>query len=208
MRIRSILTPASQLTILSPNDTTQKAFDLFEAKGFLSLPVVDGKKFVGFLSKQFIYDAFFQEDGVNLKSYLQKPVAHFIRESVETVSEDIFVEEASNLFFSEQLRFIPVVGDNDDFVGIVTQKAIFNQLTKVYGLEDPKIVIVSDDFKGTLAKITEIIFKAGGNITNIAHMDTEVMGLREISIRVISDHVEKIVEKLEEKGFSVREFIK
>lgn len=208
MRIRSILTPASKLTILSPNDTTQKAFDLFESKGFLSLPIADGKKFVGFLSKQFVYDAFFVEDGKDLKQFLQKPVSHFIRENLETVSDDLFVEEASNIFFNEQVRFIPVVSEQGEFLGIVTQKAIFHQLTKVYGLEDPKIVIVSDDFKGTLAKITEIIFKAGGNITNIAHMDTEVMGLREISIRVISDNVEKIVDKLEEKGFSVREFIK
>ncbi len=208
MRVRSIYTPAMQLTILLPKDTAQKAFELFETKGFLSLPVVDGKKFVGFVSKQFVYDAFFEEDGKDIKTFLQKPVMHFIREKVETVTEDIFIEEAAHIFFKENIRFIPVVSDHDEFLGIITQRAIFNMLTKVYGLEDPKIVIVSDDFKGTLAKITEIIYKNDGNITNIAHVDTAVMGLMEISIRVISNNVERIVEKLEEKGFSVKEFVK
>lgn len=208
MRVRSIVTPASQLTTLQPNDTAKKAFELIDNNGFLSLPVVDGKKFIGFLSKQFVYDTFFKEDGKDLSAYLEKTVAHFIRERVEPVTEDIFIEEAANIFFNEKVRFIPVVDENEIFVGIITQKALFKVLTKVYGLKDPKIVIVSDDFKGTLSKITEIIYKNGGNITNIAHIDTDVMGLKEISIRVIADNVEKIVDKLEEKGYSVREFVK
>lgn len=208
MRVRSIVTSAKQLIALSPKDTAKQAFKLFEENGVLSLPVVDGKVFVGLLSKQFVYDCFFKEDGKDLETYLQKPVIHFIRESVETITEDWYIEEAANLFVQNKMRFIPVVGDDNDFVGIVTQKSLFKLLTRIYGLEDSKIVIVSDDFKGTLAKITEIIYKNGGNITNIAHIDTEVMGLKEISIRIKADAVDKIVEKLEEKGYKVREFVK
>lgn len=208
MRVRSIVTPANQLITLSPKDTAKQAFKLFEDNGILSLPVVDGKVFVGLLSKQFVYDCFFKEDGNDLETYLQKPVIHFIRESVETITEDWFIEEAANLFVQNKMRFIPVIGDQNDFIGIVTQKSLFKLLTRIYGLEDSKIVIVSDDFKGTLAKITETIYKNGGNITNIAHIDAEVMGLKEISIRIKADAVEKIVEKLEEKGYKVREFVK
>lgn len=208
MRVRSIMTPAAKLMVLSPSSAAKSAFELFENNNFLSLPVVDGKTFVGYLSKQYIYDCFFKEGRTDFNAYLEKPISDFMHEKVLTVTEDIFIEEAAHIFFNEKMRFIPVLGDHDEFLGIITQRAIFKLLTKVYGLKDPKIVIISDDFKGTLAKITEIIYKNGGNITNIAHLDTEVMGLKEISIRLMSDNVEKIVEKLEEKGFKVREFVK
>jgi len=101
MRVRAIMTPAKELTVLNPTDTAKHAIELIEANGFLSLPVAEGTNFVGFLSKQFIYDVYFKERN-----------------------------------------------------------------------------------------------------------HTEVMGIQEISIRLEGKDIDKIVKKLEEKGFKVREFIR
>ena len=38
-------------------------------------------------------------------------------------------------------------------------------------------------------------------------MDTEVMGIQEISIRLVGDNLEKLPEKLQAKGIKVKEFI-
>lgn len=208
MLVRSIVTPASELMTVGTKDSARKAFELIEANGFLSLPVVDDKKFVGFLSKQFIYDKFFEEKATNLESFLEKPVGDFINEKVVTVSEDLSVEEAADLFFNNKIRFIPVTDSYENFVGIVTQKALFKIITKIYGLRDPKIVILMDDFKGLLAKLTETISKHGANIVNIANIDTEVMGLQEVSIRVECEDLDKLVEKLKEKGYKVKDVIR
>lgn len=208
MLVRSIVTPASELMTVGTTDSARKAFELIEANGFLSLPVVDDKKFVGFLSKQYIYDKFFEEKADNLESFLDKPVSDFINEKVETVSEDLSVEEAADLFFNNKIRFIPVTDTYENFVGIVTQKALFRIITKIYGLRDPKIVILMDDFKGLLAKLTETISKHGANIVNIANIDTEVMGLQEVSVRVECEDLDKLVEKLKEKGYKVKDVIR
>ena len=52
MLIRSLLTPVNKLTTLGLNDTVKSAIDIIEENGFLSLPVTDDDKFIGFLSKQ------------------------------------------------------------------------------------------------------------------------------------------------------------
>lgn len=208
MLIRSIVTPASDLMTVSSQDMVKKAFDLIVEKGFLSIPVVDEKKFVGFLSKQYIYDKFFESKEENLDAFLQKPVSQFISEKIDTVSEDLAIEEAADLFASNQIRFIPVADSYGHFVGIVTQKSLFKIITKIYGLHDPKIVILMDDFKGMLAKLADIISKNGANIVNIAHIDTGVMNLQEVSIRVVCDDLDRLVENLKEKGYNVKEVVK
>lgn len=206
MRVRAIMTQAKELTILKPSDTAQHAIHLMEKNGSLSLPVVEHEKFIGYLSKQFIYETFFKEAHTDIDTFLENPVSYFIFEKVEAVTPDLFVEEAADIFVKSNKRFIPVLGAHNEFLGIVTQKSIFGVLTKVYGLCDPKIAILTDDFKGVLTKIAETISKNGGNITNIALFDTEVMGIQEISIRLVGNDIDKIVKKLEEKGFKVREF--
>ena len=208
MLVRSIVTPASELICVSTQDMTRSAFDLIVKNGFLSVPVVDNKKFVGFLSKQYIYDKFFESKQPSLETFLEKPVGEFISEQMDCVSEDLSVEEAADLFFNNKIRFLPVVDSYGNFVGIVTQKSLFKIITKIYGLRDPKIVILMDDFKGMLAKLAEIISKHGANIVNIAHIDTEVMGLQEVSIRVECEDLDKLVEKLKEKGYNVRDVVK
>lgn len=208
MVVRSIVTPVSDLMIVSTSDLAKKAFDMIEENGFLSVPVVDNKKFVGFLSKQYIYDRFFASKQLSLNDFLETTVGEFISEQVDTVSEDLSVEEAADLFFNNKIRFLPVEDSYGNFVGIVTQKSLFRIITKIYGLKDPKIVILMDDFKGMLAKLAEIISKHGANIVNIAHIDTEVMGLQEVSVRVECDDLDRLVEKLKEKGYNVKEVVK
>lgn len=208
MKVRAIMVPVNELTVLKPNDTAKYAIELIEKNGFLSLPVAENKTFIGFLSKQFIYDTFFKEEHQDIQEFLSRPVSSFIHNRVEPVRPDLFIEQAADIFFKNKVRFIPVVNDREEFLGIITQNALFGVLTKIYGINNSKISIYTDDFKGVLSKIAEIISKNNGNISNIALIDTEVMGIQEISIRVESDDTDKIVRKLEEKGFKVREYIK
>lgn len=208
MRVRAIMTPVKDLKVLKPDDTAKMAIDLIEKNGFLSLPIADDRKFIGYLSKQYIYDSYFKEDNGDIATFLEKPVSTFVHNRISPVKPDLFIEEAADIFFKNKIRFIPVVDERDEFVGIVTQNALFGILTKVYGLLDPKISILTDDFKGVLSKIAETISKNDGNITNIALLDTEVMGIQEISIRLEGKDIDRIVKKLEEKGFKVREFVK
>jgi len=206
MLIRPIVLPVNKLTTLSPKDTAQKAIQIIEENGFLSLPVVEEKRFIGFLSKQFIYDEFFKSGETDYNKFFQKTVSEFITTPLEAVKDSTPVEKAAEIFFKSKIRFLPVVDSNNDFVGILTQKALFDIITKVFGLHNAKLVILASDFTGVIAKISEIIYKHGANITNIVQMDTGLMEVKEISIRLECKNLDKLVEKLKSNGIKVREF--
>lgn len=207
MLIKPIILPANKLITLSTKDTAQKAIQIIEENGFLSLPVVEEKKFVGFLSKQFIYDEFFKSGETDYNKFFQKTVAEFITTPLEAVNGNTPVEKAAEIFFKSKIRFLPVVDNNNDFIGILTQKALFDIVIKVFGLNDAKLVILTSDFSGIIAKISEIIYKHGANITNIVQMDTGLMDVKEISIRIECDNLDKLVEKLKNNGIKIREVV-
>lgn len=207
MLIKPLILQANKLITLSPKDTAQKAIEIIENNGFLSLPVVEDKKFLGFLSKQYIYDEFFKSGETDYNKFFQKTVVEFITMPLEAVKDSTPVEKAAEIFFNSKIRFLPVVDSNDNFVGIMTQKAMFDVITKVFGLNNAKIVILSSDFSGVIAKISDIIYKNGANITNIVQMDTGLAEFKEISIRVQCSNLDNLVEKLKNNGIKVREVI-
>lgn len=207
MLIKPIVLHANKLITLSPKDTAQKAIEIIEKNGFLSLPVVENKKFLGFLSKQYIYDEFFKSGETDYNKFFQKTVDEFITMPLEAVKDSTPVEKAAEIFFNSKIRFLPVVDSHGYFVGILTQKAIFEIVTKVFGLNNAKLVILSSDFTGVIAKISDIIYKHGANITNIVQMDTGLAEFKEISIRVQCDNLDSLVEKLKLSGIKVREVI-
>lgn len=207
MLVRSIIIPGNKLISLSTEDTAQKAIQTIEENGFLSLPVFEGKTFVGFLSKQFIYDEFFKSGETDYNNFFEKPVKNFITTPQEAIKGNTPIEEAAEIFFKSKVRFLPVVDNDDKFLGILTQKVLFDIIIKIFGLHEAKIVILYSDISGVIAKISEIIYKNGANITNIVQVDTGVMEIKEITIRVEGNNLEKLVEKLRNSGIKVREFV-
>ncbi|GMQ57916.1 hypothetical protein AN1V17_23110 [Vallitalea sediminicola] len=208
MNIGTIIKKAEELNTISIDDTLGKGLKIIEENDLLSLPVVEGKKFIGILSRRYVYETYFKEDGGDKKEFLERKVEEFMKTKVPSVDNlNMLIEEAAAMFFANnKLRFIPVVNENEELLGIITKKAILERFRFIYGMNEPRLVIYIYDFKGKLAKITDIIAKAGGNIKNIVQADTEVLGLQEISLRVKANDIRKIVKSLNSHGFEVREF--
>ncbi|QUH28869.1 CBS domain-containing protein [Vallitalea guaymasensis] len=208
MNIGTIIKKAEELNTISIDDTLGKGLKIIEENDLLSLPVVEGKKFIGILSRQYVYETYFKEDGGDKKEFLERKVKEFMKTKVPSVDDlKMLVEEAAAMFFANnKLRFIPVVNEDEELLGIITKKAILERFRFIYGMNEPRLVIYIYDFKGKLAKITDIIAKAGGNIRNIVQADTEVLGLQEITLRVKANDIRKVVKSLNSHGFEVREF--
>jgi len=207
MHIKAILLPIEALSTVSTKDTINKALDIIENNNFLSIPVVDNKEFIGFISKKYIFETFFKSSDNDRVTFLQKPVKEFMKTKIPVLKENVLLDEAANIFLEGKVRFIPVVNDSDEFIGIITQKEIFKTFRRIYGIKDPRITIYTYDIKGNLAKITDIVSKNNGNITSIVQLDTEVMGLQEISLRIRTSNIDKIISRLKHHGFDVRKVI-
>lgn len=204
MKVKAVMIPYHEMKCISLDDTLKEAMRLIDENNLLSMPVVRGKSFIGVLSKQYVCESYFKEFTGTREEFLAQKVQTMMKTKLEPIGENAPIEEAAARFIATKFRFIPVVDENEELVGIVTQQAIFKEYQKIYGSGYDSFTIYSYDYKGTLAKISEVISKAGGDIKNIVIINTETMGLQEFFIRVESGDFDALVAALRRKGFDVR----
>lgn len=204
MKVKTIMIPFPELKSVSVDNTLREALQIIEDNQLFSMPVVDGKKFIGVLSKRYVYETYFKEFEGTKEEFLDKKVIELMKTRLETISVEKPIEEAALMFINSKVRFIPVTNEKEELVGIVTQQAIFKQYQKIFGSKKDTFVVVTYDFKGVLARISEIIARHGGNIKNIVQIDTETIGLQEIFITVEGKDFDKVVKALIKNGFDVR----
>ena len=208
MITRTIMTPEHQLIKLSPKQTLEEGLKIISDNSFLSLPVVEDKKFLGVLhAKNILEDLFLKRaNEEEVSAMLKDPLEKHMSVNKAIALDTDYIETVAEKFSVNNISFVPIVNKKDEFLGIVTQKAIFGLVVRVYGLKDAKVVIHADDFVGVLSNITRIIEKHGANITNIIQYNTDVMGITEISIRLKGEQLPLLVEKLKERRIKVHEF--
>lgn len=205
MNVKAIMIPFEELNCLSMDNTVQEALEMIDKNKLLSLPVIEGRKFAGVLSKQFIFETYFRNDDVSKEKFCQKKVREFIQTKVPTIGIDLPIEQAAAIFITSKIRFIPITSKDNELLGIVTHQAIFKEYQKIFGQDYQTVRIYTHDGKGTLARITDVISKSGGNIKNTVQIDTEVMGLQEVFLRVDCNDFGRVVRSLKKNGFDVRE---
>lgn len=205
MLVRSIMIPFNQLQCLSVENTIEEALNITEENRLLSLPVIDGKKFIGILSKENIYEEYFKNyETLSKADFLNKKVNDLVKSKIMTINEDLPIEDAAAIFITSKYRFIPIVDDKEELIGIVTHQSIFKQYQKIFGDRVNVLTVYTSNFKGVMAKMTDTIAKAGGNIKNIVQIDTNVMNLQEIYLSIECEDFEKVVMALKKNGFNVR----
>ena len=209
MLVKAIMIPFNQLQCLSVENTIEEALNITEENRLLSLPVVDGKKFIGILSKENIYEEYFKNyEALSKVDFLNKKVKDLVKSKIMTINQDVPIEDAAAIFITSKYRFIPIVDDNDEMIGIITHQSIFKQYQKIFGERVNVLTVYTSNFKGVMAKMTDTIAKAGGNIKNIVQIDTNVMNLQEIYLSIECEDFEKVVMALKKNGFNVRTAIK
>lgn len=203
MMVKNIMIPIEKLTTVALEDTVKDTIALIDAHNLLSLPVVQGNKFVGIISKKYIFEEYFKSNE-DKEEFLERKVAEFMKTKIDAVSERDLVEVPGTILAEHNLQFVPVVNEKGNFNGIVTHKAIFKAFNKILGVGHTRIEVITRDVKGRLAALTEIITKQDVNILSIAEIDIEVMNLREIIMRVDSKNIKALIEALNGGGFTVK----
>lgn len=204
MKVKAIMIPFVDLKCISVDNTIEEALRMIDEHQLLSMPVIDKKKFIGVLSKNYVFEQYFREYQGTKEEFLKLKVSEMMRTKMISINEDTPIEEAAAIFIASKFRFVPVLTKSEELLGIVTQQAIFKEYQKLFGKDYDNFTIYSYDYKGTLAKITETIAKHDGNIKNIVIINTETMGLQEFFVRVECKDFAALIKALTKKGFDVR----
>ncbi|HHY44188.1 MAG TPA: CBS domain-containing protein [Firmicutes bacterium] len=207
MIIQALMTARSDVHFVRPDDTLEKALADLESLGFTTLPVLDGNKFLGVITRRRIFERYFKgseaERSLFLKTNLVKD--HIITEVQIAHSTDL-LDEVLYKFLDSRYDFLPVLAE-DRFLGIVTRNNMLSAFLKNAGVTKKahRIAIVVSDFKGALARLTALISNQNADILGIVTFDPEVADLKFVELTVRTDELKGLISTLTANGFSVRE---
>ncbi|MCF6465905.1 CBS domain-containing protein [Clostridium sp. Cult2] len=205
MYVKNHMLPKDKLTTLELGESIGSALEKINQGDFLSLPVLDGNQFKGYLMKEVIFRNYFETNGSDRDEYLKNTkVEDLYSTNYKSINENEYVENASYLLKEWRTPFLPVFDIRNNFVGILTHNSIFNAFSEIFGLEKgTRLVVDMLDIPGQLAKLAEVIRKENVNIINFAAVDAKILDVYRVIIRVNTKDVTKLVEKIKKAGFKV-----
>jgi acetoin utilization protein AcuB len=162
--------PITTTTDMSVSD----ALNLMHEKKVHRLPVLDPRgKLVGIVSEgDLLYASPSPATTLNvweMHALLAKlKVDKVMTCKVITVTEDTPVEEAARIMIEEKIGGLPVLREKA-LVGIITETDLFKVFISLFGGLRPGVRVSAtiSGAKGTFAKVSSAITKAGGNIVGL-----------------------------------------
>lgn len=206
MLVKNLMLKAENLTTITPKDTISKALEIIEKNNFLSIPVADKDKFYGSVSKDRIY-AFYYEKCPDKKCLLSDfLVENVMKTDVPSILLDEKIEKASHFLEVNNIAFVAVVDEHNNFKGIITHHAIFHEFTELFGLnKGNRLSVIAYDVPGQISRLSKIITENNGDIISFVVVDPKSLtDVREIVIRMRTDNFDSIVERVKEAGFKVQ----
>jgi acetoin utilization protein AcuB len=176
---------------ISPETSLADALKLMNNQRFRRLPVVDPSgKLLGIVTERQLLKASPSNattlDVYEIKDAMNKvSVSSIMTRNVATVTVDTTIEEVARVMAEKKVGGVPVV-DGDNVVGIITATDIFNIFLEVLGGFEPGIRVSAyiGQQPGTIAKLSQSIFEAGGNIRSLGTFKGDSSSHIEVTFKV------------------------
>ncbi|MGG5462806.1 CBS domain-containing protein [Clostridium sp. B9] len=205
MLVKSVMTKKEKLDLVNSKTLLKDALKIMEDNKFLSIPVVDGDKFRGAVSKSCIYEYYFKNN-ISKEDLLNEiTVEEILKTEIPIINKEEHIETAVAMLEKMRISFVAVVDEFNNFKGILTHKAVFREFTNAFGLnKGERIVVRSYDVPGQLSKITKIISQEEGDFLSVVIVDTKSLtDVKEVIVRVKDGNISEIKKKLKEAGFKL-----
>jgi hypothetical protein len=182
---------------LSGTSTVTEAKNRMEMTEANSLPVVDTEtlKLIGQVSYGQIRDA--DENKTIAELDLEEPVRVFR-------GQHIF--EIARVMFQYEIRSIPVVDDEDIFLGMITKQLVLESLSKMLNLAEfgSVITVALDPIDFTISEIVQIIEREGAKILGVTvEFPAGQKQIFEVSFKLNLRDVTRVKSALSRYGYSV-----
>jgi acetoin utilization protein AcuB len=206
MFVKNLMLPKEKLVTIAPSETIKRALELIDENNFLSIPVSEGDKFYGSISKDRIYTFYFEKSIDKACLLSDFKVENVMRTDVPAIHPLEQMEKAAHFLEVKNISFVAVVDEYGSFKGIVTHHAIFHEFTELFGLnKGRRLAIIAYDIPGQVSKLSRIISENGGDIISFVVVDPKsVTDVKEVVIRVRTENFQEILVKVKDAGFRIQ----
>lgn len=209
MLVKNHILPKNMLTLLSVEDTVKTALDKMEEGDFLSLPVVENDKFVGYVMKAEIYEKFYHEGACNREDFEKQSIEKFVETGIKALDPNDGIDEASIAIEKLNIPFLPAIDADGNFLGILTHASIFKAFSDLFNLgKGRQLIVYIFNIPGQLSRLLNVFRKEGINVPSMVVMDAKVMGILKVQCRVevaSNEEFEELISKVEKEGFKTGE---
>ena len=193
------------------NDSMIEAIRLLKENNIRMLPVMKKGKLVGIITDRDLKRAS-ASDATSLEVHellyllLGIKVKEIMTKDPITVPFDYTVEETAEILLENKISGVPVVDDQNQVVGIITQDDLFRVLMALTGLAKIGIQFAFqvEDRPGSIKEVADIIRKYGGRMVSILSASKGVTkGYRKVYIRMFGidrDKLPELKEDLQKKA--------
>lgn len=203
MFVKNHILEKNKLTLISVNDTLKEALEKLDEGNFLSLPVVEDEKFVGYIMRSDIYETYFDNE-VSKDEFLSREASSLMKTDIKSLDPDDGIDKASYAIEKLNIPFLPVINVDGVFLGILTHAAIFKAFSDLFHLGKGKqLIVYIFNIPGQLSRLLNVFRKEDINVASMVVMDAKVMGILKVLVRLETDNLQEIMEKVEKEGFKI-----
>jgi len=200
---------SSPIITVPPSMPLNDAVTLMKKEKIRHMVVADKNKMVGLVTQNDLENAL-PSKATTLSvwelNYLidRIKVSDVMVKDVITATEDMPVEEAARLMSDHKISSLPVLR-GEEVVGIITETDLFHLFLELLGARQYGVRISASlrNEPGAIAKLTQAIFEAGGDIIAIGTFTGESLSTVEITAKIrgveeqkLKEVVEPLVQKL------------
>ncbi len=194
MLIKNILT--LEIPCISPTDNGDKVLSIMETNLVSDLPVIEENKLVGIISMQQIFDyALFTKEIIKIKKPLSKVF----------IFENQHIFDAIKMLHINEISVLPVVDENENYLGLVTYKTVIEALAKIICIKEEgyhlKITVSANGFSAT--EISNLIEKNDAKILSLYVDDSESISQLDIYTKIFTRDIEAVLQSLERFNYEV-----
>jgi acetoin utilization protein AcuB len=179
------------------------------------LPVVEKGKLIGIVTFRNLMEAA-PSSATSLSIYelnyliMKMKVKDLMKKNVVTVSPEDTVVDAIALGMKHDIGGFPVVDDQGELVGIVTETQISRAMMRLFGTNVKEEIIHLENVDlqpGTFGKIVAEVEKVGGTIISMFSVPKRTTDLMRIYIRINPDNQAKVkvIAGLKSAGYDIEE---
>lgn len=204
MFVKNIMIPKHECFTVQHGETLKAALEKLEKHQIDGLPILDGDRYMGVITKFSIYENYFLSNKQK-DDYLQSTFVRDIATHQEKFLEGGEVFERTLLDLKD-FPLLAVVDTNRSFLGVVTRSDCLTTFESAFGINRPgvRIAFTSVETEGRIARLSEIAHHFHEHIISLVTFDETDKLVRRIVMKVEKkDNIDRFTKRLEEYGFRI-----